>query len=456
MSSFHSLREQENNPEEKQPRCCRNLEEISKHLCLYFFMFISIVTLDLAQTTNDWLMYHDISKINKGLVYGPLDPYLVLIFLIICSVSSVATVFEILNLLRYLCAGRPLVDLDLISAIIVWFCDVSMLTINVLIALCHSEPVSYFQLSKAILVSVGVAVRILVPLARTYVTRHQKTGRAEKFHKSIYRMLTTTGVCLMLVGAVSIFIFTHTISSDDGKPQFLLPWDIWEGQITYRRYFANVGIYFTHENLKFPQQTSEAPYWVKLADIKEFYAEESIYVKLSYSEHNGYTQRLIINSFNPNNTRYKECYILDDAGKLNMVEDCTADYITDSEDIIFRFVYLRPHIHLILGDIIYNAKYRVNGLCHNLEVNDTDIYDLKKERFVGKLVYMKHETQAHVGHRLVQDNSTSQDVISGDSPQYKTQHFLVDVKEVWKMGMYGCDSKGRKGPSKNESVTLTC
>ena len=461
MPNFDPLTEETNQDDTRQDQkqsssCCRNMDEISKHLCLYGFMFISITTLDLAQSTNDWLLYFDLSRIKKGFVYGPLDPYLVLFYLIICSISTIASVFEVLNFLRYLCAGRPLVDLDLVSAIIIWFCDVSMLTVNIIIAVCHSEPISYFQLTKAILITVAVGVRILVPLARTYIKQRNKVRKVERFRKSVYRMLTTVGVCLMLVGAVSIFIFTHTITSDNGKPEFLLPWEVWQGRITYNRYFAGVGIYFTHDNLKFHKQNTKERYWIKLADIKEFYTEESINVKLSYSVKDGTVQKLIIISFNTTSQRYKECYSHDDKGKLNLIENCDTNYITDSEDIIFRFVYLRPHVHLILGDVIYNAKYQVEGLCHTLKVNGTNIFDVKGEKFVGQLLYMKHDTQAQEGHRLVQHNSTSQDVINGDSPKYKTQHFLVNIKDVWKMGLYGCESTGQEGPVKNESVTLTC
>ena len=461
MPNFDPLTEETNQGENQQEEtqqssCCRNMDEISRHVFLYGFMFISITTLDLAQSTNDWLLYFDLSRMKKGLVYGPLDPYIVLFYLMFCSISTIASAFEILNFLRYLCAGRPLVDLDLVSAIIIWFCDVSMLIVNIIIVVCHSEPISYFQLTKAILITVAVGVRILVPLARMYIKQRNKIGKAERFRKSCYRTLTTIGVCLMLVGAVSIFIFTHTITSDNGKPQFLLPWEIWQGRITYKRYFEDVGIYFTHDNLKFPKQNSKELYWIKLADIKEFYTEESINVKLSYSVKGETIAKLIILSFNTTSQRYKECYSHDDKGKLNLVENCNIDYITNSEDIIFRFVYLRPHVNLVLGDIIYNAKYQIEGLCHTLKVNGTNIFDIKGEKFVGKLLYMKHETQAQEGHRLVQHNSTSQDVINGDSPKYKTQHFLVDIKEVWKMGLYGCETTGQLGPVNNESVALAC
>ena len=442
----------------KQSRCCNNLQKIcSTHPCLYCFMFASIVTLDLAETTNDWLLYSDISRIEKGLIYGPLDPYLVLIFLIICSVSAVAFCFEILNLLRDLCTGRPLLDLDLVSALNVWLCDVSMMTINIVIALCHSEPISYFQLTKAILIIIGVVLRITVPLARIYVKHNRK---AEKFRKSIYRVSTTIGVCLMLVGAATLFIFTHVITSDEGKPQFLLPKQIWEGKITYKRYFAGFGIYFTYNGLRFANLSPKEQYWIKLASIKEFYNEESINIKMSAQVHGQTIQKLIVNSYNTTGQRFKECYSIEKDDKnammLNLVENCSSDFIANSQDIVFRFIYVHPRIHLVLGDIIYNAKYRKGSLCYNLTANDTNIYNTDKENPIGQLLYMKHDTQASEGHRLVQHNSSSQDIINGDIPQYETQHYLLEAYKVWKMGMYGCEVTGRRGPTKNESVTLSC
>ena len=462
MPSFTPLTETATGADEKKPSvCCQTLQKkFTRFPALHGFMFISIVVLDLTEATNDWLLFAELSKIEIGLVYGPLDEYLVLIFLIICSLSSVAFIFEILNLLRELCTGNPLLDLDLVSAINIWLCDVSMIIINIVIALCHDEPVSVFQLTKAALIIIAVFIRIAVPLAWIYVRQSEPGYFGEKFRKSVYRAVSSAGICLMLTGSVTILIFTHTISSDEGTFQFRFPQQIWEGKPIFNKYFTDVGIYFNHNNLKFKFLSQQEQYWIKVADLEEFYAEENINVKISYSATGGTIQKLVINSYNTTGQRYKECYDINYAGnqaKLNLLLDCSPNFLTDSEEIVFRFIYIAPHVHLLLGDIIFNAKYRKGGLCYGLEGNNTQLYNTKTQELVGQLAYMKYDTQAFEGHRLVQRNSTSRTVLSTiDSPQYNTQHILSEATEVWKTGIYGCACRGQKGPTMNSSLPLSC
>ena len=443
----------------KESVCCATLhKKFTTFPCLYGFMFISIVVLDLTEATNDWLLFAELSKIQIGLVYGPLDQYLVFIFLIICALSSVAFVFEILNLVRDLFVGNPLLDLDLVSAINVWVCDVCMMVINIVIALCHDEPVSVFQLTKAGLIIIAVFLRIAVPLGRMYVVHTEVQYYGEKFIKSIYRAVTTVGVCLMLCGSITLLIFTHSISSDEGTFQFRFPQQIWSGKPIFNKYFSDVGIYFHHNNLKFDNLGPDDQYWIKVADLEEFYTEKSINIKVSFGQSDDKIQKIVIHSYNETGQRYRECYDVDNRGnkaKLNLLLDCSPNFLQSSEELVLRFVHIEPHVHLILGDVIYNAKYVKNSVCYNLEGNGTELYNTNQ--LLGQLTYMMYDTHVYEGHRLVQRNSSSRNVLTTiDSPQYNTQHVLSEAFYQWTTGIYACPCRGQRGPTINTSLPLSC
>lgn len=450
-------------PDSGQPsdhRCCQHAYNIfTTHPCLYGFMFISILTLDIAEVINDAFLLKDISYLEQGLVYGPLNPSLVMMLLLMSAVGTLAILFEIINILRDVCSGTPWVDLDLVSALVIWLEEISTISVNLVISLCHSEPISYFQLSKALIVTISVLVRLVVPLIRSYLTKESKELVKNPFRKSVYRFVATIGLCLALCGSVSIFTFTHVIAIDEQQFQFRLPQEIWAGKLAFEKYFDNVGIYFNHRHLK---KSKDEEVWVKIADVEEFYDNNGINVKFSYTlRGDNVIDKLVVNSYNMTNERYRECYTLtvDKNNSFQYVTDtpCNTNYIRGiTEKMIFKFNFIRPQSTLILGDIAYNAIHMRNSICYNTTANSTDIFDTLGNHpvLLGKLLYMKQETRLQTSYRLVQRNRLTNQ--TSTKLLYDADHFILSADDIWSTGMYGCECTGKHGPTKDDSIPLSC
>ncbi|XP_053375526.1 uncharacterized protein LOC123533606 [Mercenaria mercenaria] len=451
-------------PDSCQPpdrKCCDHLHKVlTIHPFLYGFVFISILVLDIAEVINDCFLFKDVSYLEEGLVYGPLSPTLVMILLLATAVGSLAIVFEILNITRDICSGKPWVDLDLDSALVVWLNEIPILSVNFAISLCHSEPVSYFQLTKCLIVILSVFLRIVVPLIRLYLAQDEDSSR-KPFRKSIYKFVTNIGLCLALCGSVTIFIFTHVIALGEKQFKFRMPHEIWAGKSVFDEYFSDVGIYLHHRNLK---SFKNDEIWLKLADIDEFYTIDSMNVKVTYTiSYENKIEKLVMNSYNSSKERFRECYNLAESenGTLNYlyIGNCSFTYITseeNSEKLIFKFVFHRPQMHLLLGDISYKVKYLKNFVCYNVAGNDTFLYDNigSKPTVLGQLLYMKQETRLHASHRLVHKNMSSNQ--STSSLLYEADHYMKTADEIWKTGMYGCECTGKHGPTMDENITVMC
>lgn len=443
-------------------QCGRHLRVVfTTHPVLFCFVFISILTLDLAECTNDWLLLKDVLFLEQGLVFGPLKRMVVMILALACAIGSLAIVFEILNISREFLTGKPWVDLDLCSAIVVWLNEVPTLAVNFVISLCHNEPVSYFQLTKALIVILSVILRVIVPLVRTFLQKKEIADSVPKFRKSVYKCFNTIGLCLVLCGASSVFIFLHVVAAEEGKFRFRMPDEIWGGQLAYDRYFKDVAIYYRHKGIV---SEDGEDYWLRLANIEEFLAEDTINVKVAMTKRDSVFQKIVVNSYNFTDERYRECYTYEhaNAGRYQYtIKPCVFDFIppnSPQEQIIFRFDFKKPQNRLILGDILYNAKFHRQNVCYNLIGNNTDLLlnqtNTGKPTQIGSLLYLKSSLHLVSTYRLVLSSATTnQTTVPG---LYNTNHTLLGADDIWHTGLYGCECTGKDGPSFHANVHLTC
>lgn len=451
-------------PDSGQPaerQCCDHLHKVfTTHPCLYGFVFISIFVLDIAEITNDCLLFIDVSFMEEGLVYGPLSPTLIMALLLTTAIGSLAIVFELLNITRDVCSGQPWVDLDLDSALVVWCNEIPTLSVTFTISICHSEPISYFQLIKCLIVIASVILRIVVPLIRLYLERGEEPA-TKPFRKSIYKFVTTVGLCLALCGAVTIFTFTHVIALDERQFKFKMPHEIWAGKSSFEEYFEDVGIYLNHRDFK---TFEDDEIWLKLANIDEFYGDESISVKVTYTlQSDKKIKKLAVNSYNSSQERFRECYELakteDGAYQYSYINNCTFSFITSREypeKLLFKFVFHPPRRYLLLGDILFHVKYMKNSVCYNITGNNTYLYEEIRNQptVIGQILYMKQETKLRASHRLVHRNISSN--ASESNSLYEANHYMKTAEEIWKTGVYGCECSGKHGPTTDENITLAC
>ena len=430
----------------------------TEHPYLYCFILVTITTLDSAQIANDWLFFKDVYRLDKGLVYGPLNAYILMLILLICGLGTLIFLFEILNLFYDVCSGKPWISIEVSFVITVWFQELPMITASFVITLCHNEPVSYFQLIKALLVMVSIPLKIIIPLIHKHVDKAnaESTGKC----KYISKGFLAAGLCLLMCGSVAIFIFTHVIATDERQFRFRLPDEIWAGKFAYDKYFTNVGIYFHHVNIENENVTS-SDIWLKLAEIHDFFDNDYIHVKISYIEDNGKIQKLMLMGFNETSLMFTECYNQGVGGiKTSPHERCTPDFISNTENherLAFKFYFIRPKPSLLLGNIVYNVKYLKDSVCWTVTSNETDIFypQLKNGNYdkLGQLLYLKHQAIISNTQRLVHEK------ISRDSTPYflqTTNHSLLTADDIWITGMYGCNCTGHKGPVMDSSMRVEC
>jgi hypothetical protein len=56
--------------------------------------------------------------------------------------------------------NNPLIDPELLSALTIWIEDVPQITINIFIALCREDAISYYQIIKAGVIIFGGFIRV--------------------------------------------------------------------------------------------------------------------------------------------------------------------------------------------------------------------------------------------------------------------------------------------------------
>ncbi|KAH3706466.1 hypothetical protein DPMN_065852 [Dreissena polymorpha] len=431
------------------------------HPFLHCFLFISIITVDLAETVSDWLFLKDILYLQEGLVYGPVKAQLVMALVLTSGIGCITIVFEVINTTRKFLTGRPWIDMDIVSAVVIWLEEVPTLTVNFLITMCHNEPVSYFQLAKSIVVALSVIVRLICQLIRAYLDKQTTNKVPSKFRASVFKFFANIGMCLILCGSIAVFIFTHVIATDERKFEFRMPQEIWAGHYAYDKYFTDVGIYFNHEAIT---NKDKRNYWINLADIDDFFDIDSIHIKVTLSKENTNINRVIVNSYNTTGEQFRECYEYRVTSQDPIFEhvNCTFDFISENskkDTILFWFYFRRPQKHLILGDIAYNAKFLTNNVCYDVNANQTTIIqsfgnEPQKNSPIGRLLYLKRNSNVRSRQRLVPwtrsfNQSTGKSLYDIDST-------LLGADDIWNTGMYGCKCSGRDGPTFDKKLALTC
>lgn len=131
------------------------------------FYAVLIVT-DIIDLLSDWLFYYDLKVTEKGLVYGPPEEATLKALLAFCIVGTAVFVFDALVLGCTLFRKNCLLNTDWVSLLAVMLGDLPQMSINVYIAYCREEPISYFQLVKASVVMAGKVDRQLMSCSPSY------------------------------------------------------------------------------------------------------------------------------------------------------------------------------------------------------------------------------------------------------------------------------------------------
>lgn len=111
--------------------------------------------MNVVDFVSDWLLFIDVSLLQDGLVYGPVEKSVLYALLAFSIVGTLTFTFEVLNFWYEVFRNNAWMDSELASAITIWVEDLPQIVINVYIAWCREDAISVFQLVKASITLLG-------------------------------------------------------------------------------------------------------------------------------------------------------------------------------------------------------------------------------------------------------------------------------------------------------------
>ncbi|XP_052774216.1 uncharacterized protein LOC128212873 [Mya arenaria] len=433
--------------------CCGKLREKFYFKVLVFMM---VLLLDAADLVSDWLLFHDVIMTKEGLVYGPPEDALKYSLLVFSIIGTITFAFEVANLWWEVFRKNPWLDIDLLSAIIVWIEDVPQIVINVFIVACREEAISYFQLVKASVIIVGVVVRIIVSLVRYCSKNARHDLQCAKQNKDscrhvVYRSFIMIGLIITLGGAIVIFMFTQSERNPDGSLNFKIPHSVIEGEYDDEKYFSNVSVYFSHKMLdgtgsKLTLSDANILRLVKIDHIKnedyDLSINVSIKVQSSQTEYK-------IDGANP----VTECFTLNkNSDQITIQDPCPATHASPHSDkFYFTFHYTKPSVpSLIFGDITFNLKTsKGNGNCQSPDFTiDNSVVGHTKNIETAALHYYRATVDVSDNYHIKRDGK--------NIGNFYHPRDLTDITLVWKTGFAYCSSSGSLAPHRDNDLQVNC
>ncbi|XP_061162713.1 uncharacterized protein LOC133171938 [Saccostrea echinata] len=456
--------------------CCGKVYvQMRSNRAVQIFVFLIMLGLNIADLTNDWLLYHDVAAAEEGLAFGPTEESVRIALLFFSIVGAVIFTFEIINFGKDIFSGVPWVDMDIASAVVIWFEDIPQITISLVILACREEAISVFQLGKASVVILGAIMRLFVGIVFACRRRSEevqcvikskgtKNVDCKRQKHPVIRFFMFLGLTLLVLGSGLIFIFTQTTWKHSEFLEFQKPKSLFEGEYIDEHYFQRAGIYgnigFLDIGNKTDQNSPSEDHWVRLFEIHDLrHRHNTIIITLEFSNDRKYLQ---VTKIIPNYNKTMNCFNIEMNGnsEVHVSSDpsCsgTSSMTSKTHKIIFKFQYVSPTSHLILGDIIYNVKGTVNGSCEQGSVSedpDTGNSYIMIGNFTTALRYYQVKEDYKHSDYLIADNSTT---TSRMLKFYSPQLHLVDITSVWKTGFIGCKYSGSVSPHQNSELSVDC
>lgn len=440
--------------------CCGFTQKYRNNRCFQIFTFAMVLAFDLADMLSDWLLFRDVAHVEKGLVFGPPEMSIVYALLFFSVVGTVTFSIEIVNVWLEIFYNQPLMDPELLTVCTMWIEDVPQIIINIFIAMCREDAISYYQVVKAVVIILGSFIRVLMGFIRLGDRQSDEELRDAKSgcRHLTYRILTVLGLFTLFFASVIVCFLTLFERTPEGSIKFDTPKDLFDEEYDSAKFFTNVSIYVHLPILEFDNTTyNTTPSWLRLTSIYDIKRKNGDTFKLSYDS-NTYTKFVLWQSVENNRSilESKECFILDRHQKklIKGPNNCTnflADNVKNSLIIKFRLIPEKIP-ELIFGDINYNIRFQDKNGCHNVsqELVD-DIREAVDEtsHYLPTIHYYKVKENVSEKNHLVWDSPTNPRFFIRDAD-------LIDITSVWKTGFAFCQSTGSLAPHRNFSIPVTC
>lgn len=191
----------------------------------------------------------------------------------------------------------------------------------------------------------------------------------------------------------------------------------------------------------------------EIHDLRRDY--KSIVIALEFSNDRSYLQ---VTKIIPKYNKTIDCFNIDRTEGISITSDppCSkSSTMTKTYKIIFKFEYVSPTNHLILGDIVYNVMGTVHDKCEQGSVTEdpaTGNSYIMVGNFTTALRYYQVKEDYKGNGYMIPSNSSSRPKLDFYSPQFH----LTDITSVWKTGFLGCKYSGSVSPHNDFKLSTNC
>uniref|UniRef100_A0A0B7ACU3 Uncharacterized protein n=1 Tax=Arion vulgaris TaxID=1028688 RepID=A0A0B7ACU3_9EUPU len=434
------------------------LEELPRKVvgcrrCTHILLFLFLFGNDIADFVSDWLFFTDVVIAESGLVYGPPEPVAVWFLLVFSIIGTFTFIFECINLWWEFFRGNPWLDSDWLSAVVIWIEDVPQVIISLSLILCREEPISVFQLVKAIVIMISVVIRIVV----TSVKYCNKKAIKSRHHVKI-KAVIMLGIIVEAFAVGGIFFLTQTERNNAGDISYRVPSTVIEDGYDDQRYFRDVSIFFHDRNLANQNpQTNSMVDWIRLATIYSIREgdQEASSFRVEYEQAGGSLNKLAISERDYDNWTLSECYSIDPNTKnITQVSNTICSqpgFFSNSTSLFMKLTFEKPGSifkRKIFGDVHMNVKKLQNGVCTSVNDYADSIESSISNNIPLTFHYYRTNETLHPGN--------VKHLLQSGIPSFYTSSDIIDVSVVWKTGWKDCESSGHVAPILDKDLTLTC
>lgn len=344
--------------------------------CFKVFVFILIAILEVADLIFDWLFYSEMSKQEKGIVFGPIDEMFLHAILAFCCIGVVTFIVEMvynkLDIFNH--DNNCCIDVVYLSTIVLWCEELPQIGMNAYIASCREEGTSLVQLIKASLLIAGCILRLIIVGVRIWLRRKEDT---KTFLFLFSSFILVVGSILALIFAISVFVFSN-IQHDGWSFKFQASTELETRRSDPSRFFGSAGIYLNVAELqKESTQSNLNDTWLKMINLTSLINKPSQLQNIKFERKTN--TKLMIQTFLPRNNSVdfqnvkSECYNETSNFlmflKVDETECLTLINSTDVVEIWIHFRFLPPTRYRLMGDVQYNACYITSEDCsENLKI----------------------------------------------------------------------------------------
>ncbi|XP_052071025.1 uncharacterized protein LOC127709475 [Mytilus californianus] len=411
-----------------------------------FSVFFILGIIEVADLISDWLFYVEMSKQEKGIVFGPIDKMFLHAILAFCCIGIVTFIVEMVyNKLEILNDDNSCcIDFVYVFTFVLWCEELPQIGMSAYIASCREEGTSLIQLIKASFLIGGCILRIIIVVVRICSRRREDSTNCFIL---VFSFILIIGSILAFILALSVFVFS-TIQHDDWSFKFQQSTKLQTSGGDPSRFFGSAGIYINVTELHkgSAQSNVNKSTWLKMANLTFLMNKSSQLQKIKF--HRKENTTILIQTFLPmkDSADFQkaedECY--KETGELlfrqvNESECLNVINSTDVMEIWIHFMFLPQTRYRLMGDVQYNT-------CH---VTSKDCSENVKTCTKVNLKYFSAVSGENYQYHLkpVKTNSLF---------EFYTSDKLTPTKEAWKTGFARCESSGFEAPNLDNSIEVKC